>query len=184
MPVIRVVLAEDHPVVRMGVRRFLEREPDIAVIGEACSGDEAYQKANELEPDLLLLDLQMPGLSGIDVAKRLIEESSPVKILVLSAHDDKIFVWQTLSIGVAGYLTKDEAMDEIIEAVRGVASGEKGWVSRRVAGKVSALIRSENETPMGLTRRDLQILRKAADGKTNVRIGYELGISSKTVEKI
>lgn len=183
MTQIQIILAEDHPVVRMSIRNFLEKAPDIEVIGEAKNGEEAYRLTKNLQPDVLLLDLEMPGLSGIEVAESLIREEVPVKIIVLSAHDDKIYVQETLAMGVNGYLTKDEAQEEIVEAVRGVAQDEKGWVSRRVVRQLAKLLVEDGENPDGLTRREMQILQKVVSGKTNNQIAYELGICVKTVEK-
>lgn len=180
---INLVFAEDHPVVRMSVRRLLGKVRDFEVLGEAENGEEAYRMAKHLKPDILLLDLEMPGLSGIEVAERLIREEIPLKILVLSAHDDKMYVREMLAMGVHGYLTKDEAQEHIVEAVRGVAQGEKGWVSRRVAGQLARLLVEDGENPDGLTRREMQILFKLVSGKTNDQIAYELGICVKTVEK-
>ncbi len=137
MEQIRVVLADDHPVMRMGIRNLLSRSEDILVVAEAGNGIEAIRLVNELNPDVLLLDMEMPGMDGVEVARRLHSSNSPVHILVLSAYNDKQYILAVLEQGAAGYLTKDEAPDTIVEAVRSVAKEEKGWISRKAAARLS-----------------------------------------------
>lgn len=136
---IRVVLADDHAMVRNSIRRLLSKASDIQVVGEASNGIEAIQTVNRLEPDVLLLDLEMPGLNGLEVLRSLQASHSPVRILVLSAYDDKQYVRELLNHGAAGYLTKDEAADCIIEAIKSIDSGEYGWFSERIEKQVSSL---------------------------------------------
>jgi DNA-binding NarL/FixJ family response regulator len=185
MKTIRVILADDHPVTRGGIRNLLERAPDIAVIGEANDGAEALRLVQELNPDVLLLDMEMPGFKGVEVAQQLQAAQSPVRILALSAYNDKQYILELLASGASGYLIKEEVPETIIEAVRGVARGEQGWVSRRVAAQMVNWTREEEGTPekMGLTEREMSVLRLVATGKTNQEIGLALGISEKTVEK-
>lgn len=180
---IRVVLADDHPLMRDGIRNLLEQEPDISVVGETSNGTEAIQLTEELRPDVLLLDMELPGLAGVEVARRLKSAGSPVRILALSAYDDKHYIQGLLGAGAAGYLTKEEAPDGIIEAVRGVARGEEGWLSRRVAAQMVNWDREAESDGAGLTDREMDVLRLVVDGKTNQEIGNALGISDKTVEK-
>jgi DNA-binding NarL/FixJ family response regulator len=118
---IRVALADDHPVVRIGVRSMLEKAPDIVVVGEASDGAGALCLVAELAPDILLLDVEMPGMTGIEVARQLQASGSPVRILALSAYDDAQYIAGLLASGAAAYLTKDQAIEMIVEAVRGVA---------------------------------------------------------------
>lgn len=185
MPKTRVLLVDDHPIVRSGIRNLLDRAPDILVVGEASNGEEALVRVKELEPDILLLDMEMPGLNGREVAERLQKSKSPVKILALSAHDDKEYIQQLLASGASGYLVKEEVPDTIIEAVRGVARGEQGWVSRQIAAKMTAWIQDEERSDAnhGLTPREVEVLKAVAQGKTNQEVGLLLGISEKTVEK-
>jgi DNA-binding NarL/FixJ family response regulator len=138
---------------------------------------------NDLAPDVLLLDMEMPGLNGNEVAQQLQKSGTPVRILALSAHDDKQYIQELLSNGAAGYLIKEEVPEAIVEAVRGVARGEKGWVSRRVAAQISSWMGEENQERNGLTSREVQVLQAVVAGKTNQEIGVALGISEKTVEK-
>ena len=132
----RVVLAEDNEIVRRGIRRLLNKAQDIVVIGEANNGIEALRLVEEMQPDVLLLDVEMPQLNGIEVAHRLKKTKSKTQILVLSAYDDREYIKEMLSNGASGYLIKDEAPDRIIEAVMGVAQGETGWVSPQVEAKL------------------------------------------------
>ena len=182
MTTIRVLLADDHPVTRDGIRNLLEKAPGLVVVGEADNGIEALRLVEELAPDVLLLDMEMPGLKGIDVARQLQVAGSTVRILALSAYDDKQYILELLASGAAGYLVKEEAPEAIIEAVRGVAQGQQGWVSRRIAAQLMAWTREE-PPKTNLTDREMGVVRLVAAGKTNQEIGLALGISDKTVEK-
>ena len=134
--------------------------------------------------DVVLLDMEMPGMNGKEVAVQLKQAGSSVKILVLSAHDDRQYIQELLANGASGYLTKEEVPEAIIEAVRGVARGEQGWVSRKVAAKMTAWMNEDSPAKeKGLTPREVQVLKKVVAGKTNQEIGLDLGISEKTVEK-
>jgi DNA-binding NarL/FixJ family response regulator len=131
-----VVLAEDNEYVRRGIRRLLNNAQDIDVVAEAKDGIEALALVRELLPDILLLDVEMPLLNGIEVARKLRTEAGNTRILVLSAYDDHEYIQAMLANGASGYLIKDEAPRRIIEAVRGVAQGETGWVSPQVEAKL------------------------------------------------
>jgi DNA-binding NarL/FixJ family response regulator len=133
---IRVVLADDHSGVRSGIRHLLEREPDISVIGETTDGIEALELAELLVPDILLLDVEMPGMTGIEVAKQLKAQDSNVRILALSSYDQREYIQAMLQNGASGYLVKDEAPDLLVEAVLGVSRGETGWFSSRVKSRI------------------------------------------------
>jgi DNA-binding NarL/FixJ family response regulator len=183
MEKIRIMLADDHPVARAGVRKFLNKATDIEVIAEASDGNQALELAKKLAPDVLLLDIELPGLKGVEVARELQAMGSPIKILVLSTYDDKQFIFGLLGNGASGYLTKEEVPETIVDAVRGVARGEKGWVSRRVAAIMSAWTQTDEISSKSLTPRELDVLKWVVKGKTNQEIGVELGISQKTVEK-
>lgn len=180
---IRVVLADDHPVVRRGIRDMLERVEDISIVGEAANGEEALHLVNQFNPDVLLLDMEMPGLKGMDVAQQLKQSGSKVRILALSAHDDLSYIRELIDSGASGYLVKEEAPETIIDAVRGVARGEQGWVSRRITAQMVSWIRKDEVSEVKLTPREMEVLRLVVDGKTNQNIGFLLGISEKTVEK-
>ncbi len=123
MKITRVVLADDHPIVRTSIRRLLEKADDIEVVGEASDGIETIRLVEELAPDVLLLDVEMPGMKGFEVARRLQAAGTPVRILALSAYDDKQYILAMLASGATGYLTKEEAPQTIIRAVREAIEG-------------------------------------------------------------
>ncbi len=183
MSEIRVLIADDHPIVCKGIRNLLEPAADITVIGEAHSGAEALQLVQSLMPDLVLLDVELTDMSGIDVIRQLNEQKISMRILGLSSYDDREFISQLLALGASGYLLKDEIPEQIIEAIRGVARGETGWVSRKVAAKLSQILQKEQDGVADLTHRELDVLRLVVEAKTNGEIGVLLGISEKTVEK-
>jgi len=172
METIRVVLADDHPYLRSGVRSHLMTTPDIVVVGEAADGVEALRLVAELTPDVLVLDVEMPRLSGIEVATRLHAAGAPVRALVLSAHDDERYFRDLLRSGAAGYLLKDDAATNLVEVIRGVARGERGWFSRRVMTTM---------TLDPLTAREQEVLRLVAKGLRNKKIAERLVTSQSTV---
>lgn len=181
--VTRVVLADDHAVVRQGLKRLLDRSPEIEVVGEASDGLQAIKFVKELHPDVLLLDIEMPVLDGIEVARRLQEARNKVRILILSAYDDQEYVRALLDIGVSGFLVKGEAPGKIVEAVRGIAHGQKGWVSPQIRKKLEKM--SEPGLKLNpFNYRDLEILRMMASGKSDRVICAELHLDSKELEAI
>jgi DNA-binding NarL/FixJ family response regulator len=180
---IQVLIADDHPIVCKGIRNILDPAVGITVVGEAKSGQEALQMIESLQPDVVLLDMELPDINGIEVVKKVIETGNSVRILGLSTYDDSEYISQLISMGASGYLLKDEMPDTIVEAVRGVARGETGWVSRKVAAKLSQILQDEQVGSTNLTPREMEVLHLVVDGKTNAEIGLNLGISEKTVEK-
>jgi DNA-binding NarL/FixJ family response regulator len=179
---IRVLIVDDHPVVRTGIRNMLEPAIGISVVGEASTGSEALQMIESLQPNVVLLDMKLPDMSGIEVIKQIYEAKGKSRVLGLSSYDDREFISQLLNYGASGYLLKEEVPEYIIDAVRGVAHGEAGWVSRKVAALLSQIILKDKEDGTDLTARELEVLRLVVDGKTNDQIGVSLGISVKTVE--
>jgi DNA-binding NarL/FixJ family response regulator len=133
METIRVVLADDHPLMRKGICSMLGKTEDIEVVGQAKDGYEALSLVHDLDPDVLLLDMEMPGLQGLEVAKELKAAGSMVPVLALSAYEDKQYILGILATGAAGYLTKEELPETIVRAIRGVAKGKYGWVSGKIA---------------------------------------------------
>jgi DNA-binding NarL/FixJ family response regulator len=133
----RVLIAEDNDAVRFGIRRLLERAGDIEITGEAKDGLEALRLVVQLKPDVLLLDVEMPRMNGIEVARRLKYLKDSTRILALSSYDDLEYIKAMLSNGAAGYLVKDEAPDKILEAVRRIAQGETGWLSQKVKARLN-----------------------------------------------
>jgi DNA-binding NarL/FixJ family response regulator len=155
----------------------------IDVVGEAQNGAEALEMIENAQPDVVLLDMKLPDISGVEIIKKIYTSGGKTRILGLSSYNDREFISQLLNHGASGYLLKEEVPELIIEAVRGVASGQPGWMSRKVAALLSEFLANENrEDDYALTPREKDILRLIVDGKTNDQTGVILGISVKTVE--
>jgi DNA-binding NarL/FixJ family response regulator len=185
-PLIRVLVADDHAIVRTGIRHVLETEPGFTVVGEASNGTEALALALELVPDVAVLDISMPGVSGLQVAAELRQRCPETRILILSMHDNTEYVLESLRAGVHGYLLKDSAATELGSAIRAVRRGES-FFSPPVARQLGAVVRGElgGDRPnalASLTSRERQVLIGVAGGRTNKEIAQELGISHRTVE--
>ncbi len=188
---IRLLLADDHALVRSGTRELLEQQSDFIIVGEACDGEESIKLTHELKPNVVVMDVRMPKVSGIEATKRIKAECPGVKVLVLTAHDDDEYVFALLQAGANGYLLKTAEIDELVRAIRTVAAG-KSALSPEVAGKVVTQFKSgknlsesspESETQFdGLTDRELVILRLVGQGLSNKQIGKRLSISDRTVQ--
>lgn len=180
---ITVLIADDHPIVRNGIRHELQQHDDIEVIAEVENGDEALRLAQSLQPDVLLLDINMPGLRAIDVIKGACKQSERTKVLVLSAFGDLEYVLAMLKAGANGYMLKDEDPSTITKGVRTIARGET-WLSSEVASNlVFASIRSEQEVGLSeITVREREVLSLIARGYDNQRISEILSISEGTVK--
>lgn len=182
MSTIRVLLIDDHPIVRSGMRMLLEQADDIAVVGEAEHGGEAVQIVQALQPDVVLLDMEMPGKSGIEVAQELRQSGLPVRILALSAYDDEQYIVKLLESGAAGYLTKEEALNTIIDAVRGVAYGEEGWITRRIASRIAA--KRGAGAAAGFSEIERQALYMLSKSWSRKKIASELGMSDAQADSL
>jgi len=180
---IRVILADDHAVVRQGIRQFLESAPDIRVVAEAKDGEEAVALIQQVQPDVAVLDIQMPKLSGIEVARQIRANRWPVGILILTSYDDDPFISAVLKVGANGYVLKTASPQEIICAVRDVRQG-KSVLDATILPKVLALISQSRTIPPvePLTDRELEVLGEVARGFTNKVIGINLNISDRTVQ--
>jgi DNA-binding NarL/FixJ family response regulator len=180
---IRVLLADDHAVVRAGICQFLEQADDINVIAEADDGQEAMELIAEHQPDVAVLDIQMPKASGIEVTRWVREHHREVGVLILSAYDDDPYVMAVLQAGANGYVLKTASPREIIRAVRDVHAGNSALDAEIVQKMVAQVSSGFQEQPIErLTRRELEVLALVAKGFTNKAIGVQLGISDRTVQ--
>jgi DNA-binding NarL/FixJ family response regulator len=176
-----IVLVDDHAVVRAGVRRLLEQEPLFEVIGEAESGEKAYQILAELKPDVMVMDLSMPGMGGLEAIRRILMRYEKAKILVLSMHEDLSFANQALKLGAKGYLTKNTLADDLVKSIETVTQGDV-FLSDEIAKKMAMRSISGNQDPVHeLSAREFEIFRLLAEGLDIDAIASTLNISSKTV---
>lgn len=184
---IRVVLADDHQVVRQGVRIVLEDLEGAEIVGEASDGAEALDVVRDTSPDVLVLDINMPEKTGLDVARALRDDGHPVRVLILSMHDDPEYVLQAVRAGADGYVLKDASPAELRDAVRAVHEGREHFTAR-VATQLSVGLRQEIEEAQlrtrleALTPRETEVLLMVAEGLTNREAGERLGISPRTIE--
>lgn len=184
---INVVLAEDHALVREGTRRILEGSPDIRVVAEAADGEEAVAVVGLCRPHVAIIDIGLPGFSGIEVTRRIKADHPEVGVLILTMHDDEQFIFAVIEAGAAGYLLKDVDGAELIQAVRAVRSGES-VLHPAIIHKVVARLASAKDGEQGskaeedLTDRESEVLQLAAAGMSNREIGTRLDLSVRTVE--
>ena len=178
---IRVVIADDHNVVRKGIRDLLSDEDDIAVVGEARNGHEAVDLATALQPDVVVMDIAMPELSGVEATRQLRAQAPNVRVLVLTAYEDDPYIYSLLDAGATSYILKTAESREIVRAVRATAAGQTA-LDPAVAPRLIARITQPSSKGDTLTERELDVLRLAARGQTNKQIGAELAISDRTVQ--
>lgn len=185
---IRVVLADDHEILREGLKSLLEREPDIEVIAQAADGRAAVSLAQNKRPDVLVMDIGMPGLNGIDATRQVVESACGTRVLTLSMHSDHRFVVEALRAGATGYLVKGCAFEELVTAIRNVGAG-RAYISPSIAGLlitdyVSCLngVSSGAESAQPLSPREREVLQLIAEGISTKRIASMLGVSIKTIE--
>jgi len=179
---IRVLLADDHALVRRGIREFLEISPDIQVLAEASDGAEALRLLRELQPDVAVLDIQMPAPNGIEVTRQVRAEKWPIGILILTAYEDPPYIKSVLQAGANGYVLKNVEADDLIDAVRAVHEG-KSVLDPVLARRVLLDLGTPPAATMeALSEREMAVLRLAAQGLTNKAIGVTLDISDRTVQ--
>ena len=199
---ITIVLADDHSLVRDGIKALLEDEPSLKVIAEASDGDEALEKVKECHPDLLIVDIRMPRLNGIETVRRLRNQNGNTRAIVLSMHESEEYVMQSIEAGAYGYLLKDTNREEFIKAIRNVHAGEKyfsgdlsdiivkNYLEGRTGGNMvhseNTPVSSESPPPVvsgeSFTKRQIQILRMLASGMSNQEVADQLGKSIRTIE--
>lgn len=186
---ISLILADDHTIVRQGFRRLLEFESDFEVVGEAQEGRDAVQLVRRLHPTVVLMDIAMPRLNGLEATRQILAEDPKARIIILSAHSDDAYVDGAIEAGAAGFLQKQTSAEELCQAIRSVAEGKNHYstpVSRRLDRLNSQFpVRKGllKYKPVSLTPREMEVLQLIAEGKANKETAVELGIGMKTVEK-
>lgn len=185
---IRVLLADDHMIVREGLRALLEAERDFEVVGEAQTGRQAVQLTKKLRPDVVVMDIAMPLLNGLEATRRIVKDVPATRVLILSAHGDDEYIRQVALLGAAGYLLKQTSADVLGRAIREIQKGHT-FFSPSVADRLDDLSpgspqgRGAVKKKAGLSSREVEVLQLIAEGKANKQVARELGISIKTVEK-
>jgi two-component system, NarL family, response regulator NreC len=199
MEPIRLLLVDDHDIVRTGLRSFLESQEGLQVVAEASTGAEAVERAIESHPDIVLMDISMPGVDGLEATRRLKQTCPEAQVLALTVHDDKHYFMQMLAAGASGYLTKQAAADELVAAIRAVADGNvylqpalARWLIedyQRISGGKPGPDKAIEPTAQAatgldvLSERERQVLEMVAQGHSNQEIGRELGLSHKTIAR-
>jgi DNA-binding NarL/FixJ family response regulator len=186
MKKIRIILADDHKVLRQGLCSLLEDQPDLQVIGEAGDGLQLLELLGENRPDVVLADLKMPNLNGLDALAQIQKRFPKIRTVILTMHDDLSYIERALHVGVCGYVLKDEDMVEVITAIRHAANNQH-YLSPKVAAKAPpANLDTEKEADFSpldaLTNRERQVFQLVAEGKTNTQAAEMLGLSARTVE--
>ena len=178
---IGVMLVDDHAVVRVGFRMLLELAPDVRVVGEADDGETACRSYAQLHPDVVVMDLEMPGIGGLEAVRRLLAQDNNARILALSAHDDSVRPKRVLKAGALGYLCKREAPDALLEAVRAVAARRR-WIDPAIAQKIALGDFAGGESPMeALSAREFDVFLMLARGRSVAEIASDLNLSPSTV---
>jgi len=188
MPKITVLLADDHAVVRQGLRRVLQAEPDIEIVGEAETGRMAVRQAKLLKPDIVVMDIAMPLLNGVEASRQIIKTVSSTRVLVLSCYNDDEYAIQLHEAGAAGYLLKQAAVTDLVKAIREARKGNVFYspaIARRLIAHYRKAHKSGASRPQAnpLTSREAEVLQLIAEGKANKQIAAELDLSIKTVQK-
>lgn len=182
----RIVLADDHPIVRQGLRALLEAETDFQLVGEAGDGLEAVALVERVKPDVLVLDLMMPGLAGFEVARQTRQRSPQTRIVILSMHADEGYVLEALTAGASAYVLKKSATADLVKAIRDAIAGRRFLSPPLSEHLIDAYVEKTKSAPLDsyntLTPREREVLQLAAEGHTNAKIATRLSISPRTVE--
>jgi two-component system response regulator NreC len=182
---LRILIADDHGVLRAGLRALLNTEPELEVVGEAANGDEALRLTKALQPDVVLMDISMPGLGGIEATRRLLELQPDLRVLILTVHEDRALLQEALRVGAAGYILKRAAESELVDAIHAVERGDlyvHSAMTRALLPDLSAKPAVEPRGTESLTPREIEVLRLIATGHTNRQIADRLTLSVRTVE--
>jgi len=178
---LRILLADDHTIVRQGLKLILSAHADMEVVGEAANGRDAVDLADKLRPDIVLMDVQMPELNGIEATRKMVAANPRIRILVLSMHKESVYVREILKAGARGYILKDAIDTELLNAVRSVASGD-GYISPAVASALNDKVKDASNPVDMLSTREREVLLLIAEGKTNKEIATRLNLSVYTVD--
>jgi DNA-binding NarL/FixJ family response regulator len=183
---LRILVAEDHATVREGLRLLIEKQPDMEVVAEANDGEEAISSGQRVEPDVVIMDLSMPRMSGLLATRKLKEVRPEINVVVLTRHTDEAYLQELLRAGVSGYVLKQSPPGELLHAIRTVATGGQyidGALTRHLAAPfVATAVKKARRGVSGATERETQVLRLSAQGYTNKEIAVQLNISVRTVE--
>ncbi len=179
---INVLLVDDHDLVRAGIRRILEDVPNIKVIGEASSGEEALKAAKEIKPDVIIMDVKMPGIGGLEATRKILRVDPDVKVLIVSVCDDDLFPARLLQAGAVGYITKGASQSEMVQAIKSVFSGQR-YISPQIASHLALKnITETNKSPFdSLSERELQVMLMVVGGAAVQDISEKLFLSPKTI---
>lgn len=179
---ISVLLTDDHELVRTGIRRLLEDSKQVEIVGEADCGEDSLQLAQSLKPDVILMDVNMPGIGGVEACRRILQRNPKQKIIVLTVHNEKTFPKRLLEIGAKGYLTKECGVDEMIKAIKQVNSGGS-YIASSIAQQLAlSLLPGNDVNPIDrLSRREFQVMLMISQGLTNLEISDKLCLSPKTI---
>jgi DNA-binding NarL/FixJ family response regulator len=181
----RIVLADDHPIVLTGLRNLIESESDFAVVGEATSGPEALKLIHDTRPDIAIVDISMPGISGIVLARKLSKEANDIKILMLTLHEDRAYLRQALDAGARGYVVKRSAATNLVAAVRSVIAGGI-YIDPAIMNRVLSRPVDDNRVTTSeirdLTDRETEVLKLSSLGLTNKEISHRIGVGVKSIE--
>lgn len=181
MTTLRVYVADDHPVVRNGLRGLIAAEPDMEVVGEAYDGETAVREAATLRPDVVVMDVSMPGLGGAEATERIRADCPGVRVVALTAHEDRGYLTRLLAAGAAGYVLKRSAAADLVRAIRVVAAGET-YLDPAVAGQVVAVLAGGGVSGAELSEREEDVLRRLARGQAVKQVAAALGVGVRTVE--
>jgi two-component system invasion response regulator UvrY len=179
---IKVMLVDDHDLVRTGIKRLLEDHPNIEIVGEAVSGEEALEQVSVYDPDVVLMDINMPGIGGLEATRKLLQRKPQLKIIVVTMHDDDLFPQRLLKAGALGYITKGAKVEEMLQAIRAVMANKR-YLSPAIAQQIAlGQVGEEVTSPFdSLSERELQVLLMMMDGQSIGAISEKLCLSPKTV---
>ena len=188
MEIVKILIADDHELILNGIRDMLKNVKRYRIVGQASNGEEAVEKALELEPDVIFMDISMPVLNGIEATKIIVDKLPGIKILALTQHEENDYVMQILGAGGYGYLLKNSKKEEFIEAIESVLEGNK-YLSKQISEQmINSMVsrgsrgQEEEQEEIPLTKREMEIIQKIADDMSNQQIADELHISLRTVE--